>query len=370
MKKFSLIIAVALVVAMIATIGASAMWTGELASEQREFSVPKVNANNPAIVIDGKVDLNGEWYGALKTGIDLNNEEDADYYGVWDAGVWGNTMDYPIETYDDIDDKYRMTWDTYWLWDEAGLYFAVVCETDTSYTTYDPDWGFSRVDGFTPMIDATADDGEHNYNWLDFWAATTTGENYWCDDNLTYSSRSENCPYVIETASYRSITPNAEGKYPWYIEGFLSWDSIGYDCSGNQYATVKGEAGLEIEIGLIFLEGAGEYVPDESGTGWTDRPNYIRGFDCPGWNNFNFYIMNANPAEDAPAAEAPAEEPAEEPAVEEPAEEPAEEEPAVEPVIVTPAPAPSTPATADVSVLFYALAAVSAIGGISVFKRK
>ncbi|MBE6896898.1 MAG: hypothetical protein E7477_07340 [Ruminococcaceae bacterium] len=33
-------------------------------------------------------------------------------------------------------------------------------------------------------------------------------------------------------------------------------------------------------------------------------------------------------------------------------------------------PAPSNPSTADVSVLFYALAAISAIGGISVFKRK
>ncbi|MBQ4627851.1 MAG: hypothetical protein IJB44_02105, partial [Clostridia bacterium] len=83
-------------------------------------------------------------------------------------------------------------------------------------------------------------------------------------------------------------------------------------------------------------------------------------------------FSEALPVEEEPAEEpeVEVEEPAEEPEVEveEPAEEPeveVEEEPEVEET-----PAPSNPSTADVSVLFYALAAISAIGGISVFKRK
>ena len=66
------------------------------------------------------------------------------------------------------------------------------------------------------------------------------------------------------------------------------------------------------------------------------------------------------------------------PVVEEEVEEEVEvetEEPEVEVEVevkteVEETPAPSNPSTADVSVLFYALAAISAIGGISVFKRK
>ena len=87
-----------------------------------------------------------------------------------------------------------------------------------------------------------------------------------------------------------------------------------------------------------------------------------------GWANPDIYYLSATPAEksdkvveDAPVVEEPeveVEEPAEEPEVE-------VEEPEVEET-----PAPSNPSTADVSVLFYALAAISAIGGISVFKRK
>ena len=85
--------------------------------------------------------------------------------------------------------------------------------------------------------------------------------------------------------------------------------------------------------------------------------------------NPDFYALSATPAEksDKVVEDAPV---VEEPEVEVEVE---VEEPEVEVEVETEVeetPAPSNPSTADVSVLFYALAAISAIGGISVFKRK
>jgi len=88
-------------------------------------------------------------------------------------------------------------------------------------------------------------------------------------------------------------------------------------------------------------------------------------------------LLIAGPLAEVVAAEEPAEEPAEE-VVEEPAEEVVEEPAVEEPVeeVVAPAPATTTPAptttpkTADISVIFYALAAVSAVGGIAAFRKK
>jgi hypothetical protein len=91
-----------------------------------------------------------------------------------------------------------------------------------------------------------------------------------------------------------------------------------------------------------------------------------------GWGNPDFYSLSATPAEksdkvvEAPVVEEEVEEEVE---VEVETEVEVEVETEVE-VEVEETPAPSNPSTADVSVLFYALAAISAIGGISVFKRK
>ena len=381
MKKLAIVLALALVVSLTASIGASAFYTGESASEQLEYIVPKINPNNPAIVIDGKVDLEGEWYGAVKTGVDLSSAEAAENYGLWDATVWGQTFSYG-EVNDDyytIPDEFHNVWDVYWLWDEAGLYFALVCDTDTTPSVFNPaiytDGGIEgqthRVDGFTPMI-RPSDSEEDAYEWLEFWAATIDGTPFWNDDSMIYHAKNAETPFTIETASWRSTTPNENGAYPYSIEAFLSWDSICYGTGAEKVIDITPAAGLTIMIGQIFLDGNG--LVDENNAPY----DWARGFDCPGWGSFNYYMMSATPAADAPTAEAPAEEPAvEEPAEEPTVEEPETEEPEVTPSVETSTPAPvvstssnANPSTADVSVIFYALAALSAVGGISVFRKK
>ncbi|MBO5036348.1 MAG: hypothetical protein J6D42_04640 [Clostridia bacterium] len=375
MKKFVAILAVALVVAMVASIGSAAFYTGEFATEQREFVVPKVNPDNPAIVIDGYADLEGEWFGAINTGVNLADGEAAEFAGFWDATVWGNTYSVAVESYDDIPEEHRNVWDTYYLWDEAGLYFAVVCETDSTPCPFNPAFYLGgdttgqsrRVDGFTPMIRPT-DDESVPTNWLEFWAGTLGGEDFWNDDSVVYYKGNPNNPYNIETASWRATEPNENGAYPYCIEAFIPWDALRYGTGGaDKVFEDEIKAGSILMIGQIYLDGNGEV--DENGNPY----DWGRGFDCPSWGYYNYYMLSATPAEktDKVVVEEPeVEEPAEEPEVEveEPAEEPeveVEEEPEVEET-----PAPSNPSTADVSVLFYALAAISAIGGISVFKRK
>lgn len=384
MKKFVAMIALAIVVAMVASIGASAYYTGEFAAERLEFEVPKVNAKNPAIVIDGKADLNGEWYGAVKSSVNLQDDDAAEFAGFWDATVWGDSYSVGVESVDDILPEHRNIWDTYWLWDEAGLYFAVVCETDSTPTAFNPAFYLNngdtsgqtrRVDGYTPMI-RPSDDDSAPYEWLEFWTSTLGTGDFWNDDSIVYYYGNPNNPFEIKTASWIDTNQNANGAYTYNIEGFLPWDAICYGTGADKVYDIDAKAGLIIEIGNIFLDGNG--LVDENGHPY----DWGRGFDCPGWSNFNYYMMSATPAAEAPAAEEPAaeepaaEEPAaEEPATEEPAtEEPATEEPAAEEPAETVTPAPTNtnnnPKTADVSVLFYALAAISAIGGISVFKRK
>ena len=387
MKKIIAMIAVAIVVAMVASVGAAAFYTGEFAQERLEFDVPKVNPKNPAIVIDGKADLNGEWFGALKTGVNLQDDEEAEFAGFWDATVWGNSYPVGVSSLDDIPAEHRNIWDVYWLWDEGGLYFAVVCDTDSTPTSFNPAFYLGngdttgqtrRVDGWTPMI-RPSDDESVPYEWLEFWTNTLGTGDFWNDDSMNYYYGNSKNPFEIKTVSWQDTEKNDKGGYSYCIEGFIPWDAICYGTGTDKVVTdFEGKAGAIISIGNIFLDGDGHV--DENG----NPDNWGRGFDCPSWGYFNYYMLSATPAETAPEQEAPAaEEPAaEEPAAEEPAatEEPAVEEPAAEEPAttetVTPAPTTPTtttntnPKTADVSVLFYALAAVSAIGGISVFKRK
>jgi hypothetical protein len=373
MKKFVAMLAVALVVAMMASIGSAAFYTGEFATEQREFVVPKVNPNNPAIVIDGKADLEGEWFGAVNTGVNLADGEAAEFAGFWDATVWGNTFSVAVESYDDIPEEHRNVWDTYYLWDEAGLYFAVVCETDDTPCPFNPAFYLGgdtsgqsrRVDGFTPMIRPTDDESVPN-TWLEFWADTLGEDDFWNDDSVVYYAGNPNNPFEIKTASWRATEANENGAYPYCIEAFIPWDALRYGIGGaDKVFEDEMKAGSILMIGQIYLDGNGEV--DESGNPF----DWGRGFDCPSWGYYNYYMLSATPAEQSAVEAAPeVEVETEEPEVEVEVE---TEEPEVEVEVETEVeetPAPSNPSTADVSVLFYALAAISAIGGISVFKRK
>jgi hypothetical protein len=215
------------------------------------------------------------------------------------------------------------------------------------------------------MIRPTDDESVPN-TWLEFWADTLGEDDFWNDDSVVYYAGNPNNPFEIKTASWRATEANENGAYPYCIEAFIPWDALRYGIGGaDKVFEDEMKAGSILMIGQIYLDGNGEV--DESGNPF----DWGRGFDCPSWGYYNYYMLSATPAEQSAVEAAPeVEVEVEEPEVEVEVE---TEEPEVEVEVETEVeetPAPSNPSTADVSVLFYALAAISAIGGISVFKRK
>jgi len=396
MKKFSLIIAVAMVLAMILSVGSSAYVNG--VRDQYEWSVPKINPENPAIVFDGNVDLEGEWKGALCVSMDASSDSNTyEEITLWTPDVWGG--EWSVSTFDELPAEWMITINTYYLWDDNGLYIASKCDdlgvfngllTKEQYIKYYEgavgiadayDYTGMSGDAFEPMIvpsdreDAVV--GNHGGKWPTFWIGTVEGGEAWADFDVTSAFNYETTAYTAEngnpdkdnaiakqihSVSTFSATPDADGFYHFGLEIFLPWDYINAESNTSDDHDIipVGKAGSSFRAGLIYaIRNAAD----------TNSGIRIRYANCMGWNYYDLYTLNANPAEKSDKA---AEVVAEEPVVEEPAEEVVEEvaeEPAEEQVDVVSTPTPA-PATADVSVLFYALAAVSAIGGISVFKRK
>jgi hypothetical protein len=249
---------------------------------------------------------------------------------------------------------YTAAEDYYFRWDEEYLYIGVV-----TYHAYSSEVDASAMwsagtDCLQIYIGLDDGDGDmYNDPHLGF------GVNGNQDATAAYSSTFEqSMPDAADTATVNDGIKAAVG-----VDGLaITWEIAVPLADG------LGSAGA-IDDEYLFscadiVEGQ-YYVQVGKGCLWagktpTDSPMLV----------FAEALAEEEPAAEEPAAEEPA---AEEPAAEEPAaEEPAAEEPAATET-VTPAPTTTTntnPKTADVSVLFYALAAVSAIGGISVFKRK
>ena len=386
MRKVSLIVAIAMVISLVAAFGASAHVNGT--RDQKEWTVPHINANNPVINFDGVVDTEGEWKGAVDVVIDFRfDNPDYEEITLWPVGVWSSGAWDP-GSYDEFDEKWEMTIHTYFLWDEAGLYIATKCDNAKigprgpwSWPEYGQ-YAFGEIEGyegiagidFEPMICPTdaADAYVNNEGgkWPMFIMGTTpAGGAAWLDGDVISWSGDANPDAITAAVKHgqtATMTADADGYYHFSQEIFLPWEYINgvADEDGNVTSIANiGTAGTVFTAGLIY-----DYrTADEEET----RLSYS---NAAGWSNYDFYMLSATPAEDAgvtvsePAVEEPA---VEEPTVEEPTvEEPAVEEPTVDEPTPAPTPAPSNPSTADVSVIFYALAALSAVGGISVFKRK
>lgn len=306
MKKVLVWLMVAAVLMSTIALNVSAHFTGLDAEDVFDFNVPKINPDNPKIKFDGKVDLDGEWYGAVCSSVDLTTEESADKAGLWDASVWGNSYSTVVDVYEDIPVDQRNRWDVYYLWDEDGLYFALVCNTDKTPCAFNPafygvssestDGQTRRVDSFTPMI--RPDDDENTaYEWFEFWVETTTDEPFWNDDEtIYYAGGAVPTDFDIEMATWRSSTPNENGAYPYSMEVFIPWGAICYGNTDSKLFDFTAEAGKVIQIGQIFLDGNG--LVDENG----DPYDWSRGFDCPGWAHFNRYILSGDVAAASPAA--------------------------------------------------------------------
>ena len=236
---------------------------------------------------------------------------------------------------------------------------------------------------FEPMIYYTdSNDIDGGYHWPSFYIGTIEGGDAWLDYDVTSGANYETAKYNAENGNpdkdnaiakkIRSVSnvsaPNAEGVRSWDLEVFLPWEYLNAGIDENGALYQRGELG---QAGDIFRIGAIWAVRNVDTEGGSNAGIRVRMSQTKSWGAPDFYALSATPAEKSDkVVETPVVE--EEPEVEEPEVE-VEVETEVEVEVeeeVEETPAPSNPSTADVSVLFYALAAISAIGGISVFKRK
>ena len=399
MKKLALALALAIVLSLGLSVAGSAYVDG--VREQYEWTVPKINPENPAIVFDGDVDLEGEWKGAVCVVLDASpNSDTYEEITLWSPAVWTGGA-YDFATFDEMDDAWKITINAYYLWDDTGLYIASTCDnlvaynghlTFSEYAKYyegavgvADSYAYSGMSGnaFEPMIYRTdSDDDGLGYVWPSFYIGTIEGGDAWLDYDVTSGANYATDNYTKEQGNkdpddaiakkIRSVSNisdvNAEGFRTWDLEVYFPWEYLntGADENGNIVAINDlGKAGDTFRIGAIWA------VRNAADDGATSGVR-VRMSQTKSWGAPDFYSLSATPAEksdkvvEAPVVEEEVEEEVE---VEVETEVEVEVETEVE-VEVEETPAPSNPSTADVSVLFYALAAISAIGGISVFKRK
>ncbi|MBO5036063.1 MAG: hypothetical protein J6D42_03185 [Clostridia bacterium] len=395
MKKLAIALALAIVLSLGLSVVANAYVDG--VREQYEWNVPKINPENPAIVFDGDVDLEGEWKGAVCVPLDASpNSDTYEEITLWSPAVWTGGA-YDFGSFDEMDDAFKITINTYYLWDDAGLYIASTCDNLTAYNGvytvneylksrdgangYTDAYDYTGMYGhsFEPMI-YYGTESTSGYHWPYFFIGSVEGGDAWMDYGVTSCSNWANTAFTAEKGNpdkdhaiakqIRSIgnvtaEPDAEGYRHWDLEIFLPWEYLNsaVDENGALYQNAEhGKAGSSFAIGAIW--GVRNAAEDGAAAGVRVRMSQTQG-----WANPDIYYLSATPAEksDKVVEDAPV---VEEPEVEVEVE---VEEPEVEVEVETEVeetPAPSNPSTADVSVLFYALAAISAIGGISVFKRK
>ena len=403
MKKLALALALAIVLSLGLSVVASAHVNG--VREQYEWDIPKRNPENPAIVFDGDVDLEGEWFGALLVPLDASpNSDTYEEITLWSPKVWTGGV-YDFNSFDEMDDAYKITINTYFLWDEEGLYIASTCDNLTAYNGvynvseylknrdyaygYTPDeYVYEGLYGhsYEPMIYRSGSEEDvPGYHWPYFFIGSVEGGDAWMDYGVTSCSSYETTAYNAAAGnpdkdnaiakrirSVGNVTPevDAEGYRHWDLEIFLPWDYINANVDENGELVQVGrlgKAGETLRIGAIWgVRNAGQDGPD-------NNPNAgirVRISQTMGWGGQDYYNLSATPAAKSDKVVENTEPEVTEPEVTEPEvtePEVTEPEDTEEPEVT---PAPSNPSTADVSVLFYALAAISAIGGISVFKRK
>jgi len=398
MKKLALALALAIVLSLGLSVAGSAYVDG--VREQYEWNIPKINPENPAIVFDGDVDLEGEWKGAVCVPLDASpNSDTYEEITLWSPAVWTGGA-YDFGSFDEMDDAYKITINTYFLWDDAGLYVASTCDNLTAYNgvynvneylkNRDGAYGYGDTYEYTGMYGHSWEpmiyygtESTSGYHWPYFFIGSVEGGDAWMDYGVTSNSNYENTGYNAEKGNpdkdnaiakkIRSVgnvtaDADAEGYRHWDLEIFLPWEYLNsaVDENGALYQNADhGQAGDSFAIGAIW--GVRNAAEDGAAAGVRVRMSQTQG-----WANPDIYYLSATPAEKSDKVVENTEPEVTEPEVTEPeVTEPEVTEPEdTEEPEVEETPAPSNPSTADVSVLFYALAAISAFGGISVFKRK
>lgn len=350
MKKFSRFIAIALLLCFALSISAAAWYSG--VRDQQTIHIPRINPDNPRIPFDGTVDLDGAWAGAAHFTFDittLNTE-----LTVWDWSVWQGTVPY-VEHWDDIPPEQRHRWDYYLLWDDRGLYIAIICETDRTAIGLDAA-GMAAIAGGTADPEIVPDrhsfmivpydnlDGGNAAPNMYWWYFYPEAENDFWHESRTLMRNSFDNPenFPVRVGSTRATAPNAQGAYPYRMEIFIPWNTLQY-WEGQRVREVNPVEGWTFMMGTI--------AEDRTGDLYTQ----IRVTNSEGWLNYDYFVL-AGPVAAVAAA-----------AVEVAEEAPAAEAPAV-PAPVTAAPAPQT-SDMTIILMFLAVAAAAVFAKVKVRNR-
>ena len=335
---------VVIVMMFVMAIPSFAYYNGE--REPSNYTVPKINSDNPGIVFDGIVDLNGEWYGALHNDIDLTKEEGSKEITLWDPKIWNQELDSLITQeggWKDLPDDLKCTWNYYYMWDDVGLYIAVTCDNDKSNPgpldvnslmgdSYDSN-KFPDCQSFMITPYDNLDNGREAgwMYWYDVWA-NYLDKPFWIEEQTTTWDNFSNNPknLDVKVASKRDAKPTTEGYYPYAIEMFIPWEGLKYDADGTTIKNV-----FTAKEGWTFMLGA----IGENRTG--DKTYYIRGTKAKDWLNYDYYKLGIA----APAV-------------------------IVETTEVTDDVSGDNPVTSDANVIIYALSAISSLTGFLVLKKK
>ena len=237
---------------------------------------------------------------------------------------------------------YYNTTDVYFRWDEEYLYLGIVY-SGAYESEADAIAAWSAGTDFVQMYIGLDDGDGDMYN----------------DPHMGFGingnqDATEAYPYVFEqsmpdAADSATCQEGILGKVG--VDGLYTTYEMAIplaDCLGS-----AGELNDEYLISICPIDAGTYYAQIGQGVLWAGKTP----INCP-----MIVFSEALVVEEEVTEETEVETEVEEEVTEEPEVEVEEEEEET--------PAPSNPSTADVSVLFYALAAISAIGGISVFKRK
>ena len=310
MKKLAIALALAIVLSLGLSVVANAYVDG--VREQYEWNVPKINPENPTIVFDGDVDLEGEWKGAVCVTLDASADSDTyEEVTLWSPAVWGGAYDFA--SFDEMDDAYKITINTYYLWDDAGLYIASTCDDLTAYNGhltfeeyakyYEGAVGVTEAyeytgmsaHAFEPMIYYTdSNDIDGGYHWPSFYIGTIEGGDAWLDYEVTSGANYETAKYNAENGNpdkdnaiakkIRSVSnvsaPNAEGVRTWDLEVFLPWEYLNAGIDENGALYQRGELG---QAGDIFRIGAIWAVRNVDTEGGSTAGIRVRMSQTQGW---------------------------------------------------------------------------------------
>ena len=338
MKK---IFALAIAIVMALALAVPAFALTELDESPVQVGIVKVDAGS--IVIDGVKDAAYDATQAIfvnEQNLDSWDESPADtnanMWVVWDGAyiyIYAECADDEIWVGHDGSDT-----SDYWDGDHLGIMF---------------DWDYNR----TIEYEYSYDDNGDNVVYINI---TAIGD---VNDFHGYHLVQEGMPYANLTSTKAIIDEDAgkiiyEAALPvpaTYLEVYEGM-KVGFEV-GFTNGSIEGDDGEGDRVGNVTLSPFGSKMYK-----WTHVCSTATLLPA----GESFYYVSANDDATVVEPEEPVVEP-EEPAVE-PDVEP--EVPAVEPETPADPVAPSNPSTADVSVLFYALASLSAVAGLAISKRK